>query len=331
MMYQAFLLTIPLLMVFQTSCINTSPLDSVKTIEQARAPKVSLSRLGELRNRAKFIGRSCKEVKDRYGQAEDGLYYLTTSTGVVYQTFCDMTTAGGGWTLVASVHEDNIYGKCTVGDRWTSQQGNNANWPKGEGNWANRKTFGTVEAATDDDFKNPGYYDIDAEDMSVWHVPNKTPFYHWNLAAIMRYHTERRFLHLYGGNLYYLFHRYPVEYNVGAHLSDNGPSIPIVYDLGDKESTKMFYGPNTRGETEGGFISFRAINHERAATAICSGVKPKGGEVDAYCIGGGGFFPQGNPLQCGDFTSFAWNGYGTNVGWSASKQMLESAVLLFYR
>ena len=93
----------------------------------------------------------------------------------------------------------------------------------------------------------------------------------------------------------------------------------------------MFYGPNTRGETEGGFISFRAINLERAATAICSGVKPKGGEVDAYCIGGGGFFPQGNPLQCGDFTSFAWNGYGTNVGWSASKQMLESAVLLFYR
>uniref|UniRef100_A0A674D561 Intelectin 1 n=1 Tax=Salmo trutta TaxID=8032 RepID=A0A674D561_SALTR len=274
------------------------------------APKVSLSRLGELRNRAKFIGRSCKEVKDRYGQAEDGLYYLTTSTGVVYQTFCDMTTAGGGWTLVASVHEDNIYGKCMNGDRWTSQQGNNANWPQGEGNWANRKTFGTVEAATDDDFKNPGYYDIDAEDMSVWH---------------------RRFLHLYGGNLYYLFHRYPVEYNVGKHLSDNGPSIPIVYDLGDKESTKMFYSPNTKGETEGGFISFRAINHERAATAICSGVKPKGGNVEHYCIGGGGFFPEGNPLQCGDFTGFAWSGYGTHIGFSVSKQMLESAVLLFYR
>uniref|UniRef100_A0A8C8IIN0 Uncharacterized protein n=1 Tax=Oncorhynchus tshawytscha TaxID=74940 RepID=A0A8C8IIN0_ONCTS len=261
-----------------------------------------------IRNRAQFIARSCKEVRDVYGPSEDGLYSLTTATGV-------------DWTLVASVHEDNIYWKCTIGDRWTSQQGNNANWPKGEGNWANRKTFGTVEAATDDDFKNPGYYDIDAEDMSVWHVPNKTPFYHWNLAAIMRYHTERRFLHLYGGNLYYLFNRYPVEYNVGNHLSDNGPSIPIVYDLWDKESTKMFYGPNTRGETrgetEGGFVSFRAINYERAATAICSGVKPKGGEVEHYCIGGGGFFLEGNPLQCGDFTGFAWNGYGTHEGWSA--------------
>jgi intelectin len=196
-----------------------------------------------LRNRAQFNARNCKEVKDKYGQTENGLYYLTTATGVVYQTFCDMTTAGGGWTLVASVHEDNIYGKCTVGDRWTSQQGNNSNWPQGEGNWANRKTFGTVEAATDDDFKNPGYYDIEAEDMSVWHVPNNTPVNHWNLAAIMRYHTDRHFLHLYGGNLYQLFPSYPVEYNVGAHLSDNGPSIPIVYDVGDKESTKNVYGP----------------------------------------------------------------------------------------
>uniref|UniRef100_A0A4W5QKU8 Fibrinogen C-terminal domain-containing protein n=1 Tax=Hucho hucho TaxID=62062 RepID=A0A4W5QKU8_9TELE len=327
MTFQAFLLTITLLMAFQTS--NTSPLDSVKKIGPTNAPKVA--KVDEIRNRAQFIARSCKEVREVYGQSENGLYYLTTSTGVVYQTFCDMTTAGGGWTLVASVHEDNIYGKCTVGDRWTSQQGNNANWPQGEGNWANRKTFGTVEAATDDDFKNPGYYDIVAEDMSVWHVPNNTPVNHWKLAAIMRYHTDRRFLHLYGGNLYSLFHRYPVEYNVGAHLSDNGPSIPIVYDLGDKESTKMFYGPYSGAEIEGGFISFRAINYERAATAICSGVKPKGGNAETYCIGGGGFFPEGNPLQCGDFTAFAWNGYGTHVGWSASKQMLESAVLLFYR
>ena len=33
-----------------------------------------------------------------------------------------MTTDGGGWTLVASVHENNINGKCTVGDKWSSEQ-----------------------------------------------------------------------------------------------------------------------------------------------------------------------------------------------------------------
>ena len=87
----------------------------------------------------------------------DGLYYLTTSNGLVYQSYCDMPTAGGGWTLVASVHENNLYGKCTVGDRWSSEQGSNPNRPDGEGTWANMNTFGTPEGATSDDYKVTSY------------------------------------------------------------------------------------------------------------------------------------------------------------------------------
>ena len=34
-----------------------------------------------------------------------------------------MTAAGGGWTLVASIHENNIYGKCSPGDKWSSEEG----------------------------------------------------------------------------------------------------------------------------------------------------------------------------------------------------------------
>lgn len=34
-----------------------------------------------------------------------------------------METAGGGWTLVGSVHENNIAGKCTLGDNWSDDQG----------------------------------------------------------------------------------------------------------------------------------------------------------------------------------------------------------------
>ena len=34
-----------------------------------------------------------------------------------------METNGGGWTLVASVHENNIDGKCSPGDKWSSEQG----------------------------------------------------------------------------------------------------------------------------------------------------------------------------------------------------------------
>lgn len=66
-----------------------------------------------------------------------------------------MTTAGGGWTLVASVHENDILGKCTGGDRWSSQYGDDPRRPEGDKTWANRVTFGTAEAATDDDYKVP--------------------------------------------------------------------------------------------------------------------------------------------------------------------------------
>ncbi|XP_062374140.1 intelectin-like [Sardina pilchardus] len=281
--------------------------------------------------RLSVIGHSCKDILDKYDIHEDGLYYLITTSGVVYQTFCDMTTAGGGWTLVASVHENNIYGKCTVGDRWSSEQGNNPKRPDGEGMWSNTVTFGTPEGATSDDYKNPGYYDITAKDVSVWHVPNTSLLKHSKAAAILRYHTETHFLQLHGSNLYHFFKIFPVRYNAGACKINNGPAIPVVYDFGDAEKTKMLYGPYPRREFVPGYITFRVFNNERAAMAICSGVKPTGCNSDAYCIGGGGFFPEGNPLQCGDFTAFAWSGYGTNAGWSSSREMLESSVLLFYR
>ncbi|XP_070807717.1 intelectin-like protein [Pituophis catenifer annectens] len=274
---------------------------------------------------------SCKEIKAALPESSDGLYILRNEDGEIYQTFCDMSTNGGGWTLVASVHENNIFGKCTVGDRWSSQQGNNPNYPYGDGNWANNNTFGSAIAATSDDYKNPGYYALRAQDIAIWHVPNNTPMKKWQDVSFLRYHTETGFLSEQGGNLLRLYEKYPVKYGAGSCPNDNGPAIPIVYDVGDAQKTSELYSPNGRAEFVSGFVQFRAFNNEKAALALCSGIKLTRCNSEHHCIGGGGFFAEGNPRQCGDFASFDWDGYGTHRGWSTSKTIVDAAVLIFYR
>ncbi|XP_019789582.1 intelectin-1 [Tursiops truncatus] len=192
---------------------------------------------------------------DRHGLSRlvpsaDGLYFLYTENGVIYQTFCDMTSGDGGWTLVASVHENHIPGKCTVGDRWSSQQGSTADCPEGDGNWAN--TFGSVEASTSDTRLNPGYYDIQAQDLGMWHVPNKRPLQHWRNSSLLRYRTNTSFFPNLGHNPFGLYQKYPVKYGSGSCQTDNGPAIPLVYDFGDAEKTASYYSPVGQREQERG-------------------------------------------------------------------------------
>ncbi|KAL2097681.1 hypothetical protein ACEWY4_006888 [Coilia grayii] len=289
-------------------------------------------------NKLRKVGQSCKEIKDTFNVDEDGIYYLITETDVVYQTFCDMTTAGGGWTLVASVHENDIMGKCTQGDRWSSQNGDNPNKPEGDNTWANRVTFGTAEAATDDDYKNPGYYDIKAKDVSVWHVPNNEDLGVWSSSSILRYHTETQFLDNYEGNLYHLFKHYPVrtgngecKESKGRREQSSGIAIPVVYDKGDKESTTTLYGSAVKDDFEPGFVTFSVFNSEKAPMAICSGVKPHGCNPQHYCIGGGGYYPIGALVQCGDFNAFDWSIFGGAGAHRASQEIINATMLLFYR
>lgn len=69
---------IRLLMAQHTSYTNPSLLG--KASEVPKREKL-------LRDRSLYVARSCQEIRAHYFEFEDGLYYLTTENGVVYQTF----------------------------------------------------------------------------------------------------------------------------------------------------------------------------------------------------------------------------------------------------
>ncbi|XP_078495280.1 uncharacterized protein LOC144750088 [Ciona intestinalis] len=133
-----------------------------------------------------------------------------------------MTTAGGGWTFVASVHENDINGKCTTGDMWFSNDKPEYTMSR---NWENRNTFGSVDQATSADYKNIGYSSMKASNVMLRHVPNKTPMPRTTVEASLQYHTSNNFLESHGGNL---FSTYTQHYPMNPKTS---VAYPPVSDL----------------------------------------------------------------------------------------------------
>ena len=91
---------------------------------------------------------------------------------------------------------------------------------------------------------------------------------------------------------------------------------------------KVFSGEGSR--QVGRRPNLQGIRPLRAHWCVYSQLLTVFSPAPQHCIGGGGFFPEGNPVQCGDFSSFDWNGYGAHQGYSSSREITEAAVLLFY-
>lgn len=90
-------------------------------------------------------GTSCKAILDGGGSTGSGAYWLTAG-GQAYQTTCDMTTDGGGWTFIANI---------AMGD------GNNWKHSAPTPNyWESTSTLGTLDPAANADFKSAAYANV---------------------------------------------------------------------------------------------------------------------------------------------------------------------------
>ncbi|MBM4345040.1 MAG: hypothetical protein FJ100_16850 [Deltaproteobacteria bacterium] len=101
-------------------------------------------------------GLSCKQILSFAPASKSGLYWLDPDgigAGQPFETYCDMTTSGGGWTLVFNLDTN---------DGAMRSYSDTDFWLKGD------KFYGAAGSALQNDFKSPAYAGVKAGEVLIW-------------------------------------------------------------------------------------------------------------------------------------------------------------------
>ena len=262
---------------------------------------------------------SCLEILDSYSStAADGVYWIQPGSSDAFETWCDMSTDGGGWTLVASVVDD---------DAQRSADDTSQVWQEsGYNRWEDTTTFGDVDTATvsqTGSYKNPAYWEYSAANLMLYHTPNDGAVADYLTDALYVQYTDDDFLSSYGGTLYDLYTSYYPITNGGATY---GLRVDTTFSVG--LSTDFWYELYyySRSQTSYGGITFSPRNHEGYPFALCPVKVTAGYDCEHHCVGGNG--TTGGRGRGGWGNLREWN-YSSD--WGFSSTMRTSTILLFTR
>jgi hypothetical protein len=268
----------------------------------------------------------------------NGIYWLTIN-GVAFQTYCDFETAGGGWTLISSVHEDNVAAhQPNNQDRWTSANGNG----RGARAWYDTSTFGTADRATTTDFKSPAYH-MPSQNLMMWHVANGASTARYKTDARYRYYTNNDFLSDVPGQ------KFPGIYTgarrttlTSSNVCGRRLTTPIrwetnnaraFYDYELSPLVKSYHIRNA-GENKMDFAAGCDGDCPTCTFAVCPAISWTAngcGNTEHACIGGA---ITRSSFQS-DFTEWDHNGLpgatSRSTAWSAGGRLTRSAVFFFVR